>query len=72
MRFMQDMISDKIRIDDDKWDDVGKIYKVLKYFRRKDSTAVELELEYEGTLSKRVVAYHTIEWLYDDETNHRK
>lgn len=50
-----------ISIDSDRWDDWGKTYKVLSYKRRPNSTAVELELDYKGTISKCVVPYHQIE-----------
>ena len=58
-----------IKIDNDKWDDVGKIYKVLSYHRRDpNSTAVELKLEQEdGTIVERVEAIHAIEWIEDGD-----
>lgn len=57
-----------IRIDSDDWDDAGKTYKVLEYFRRNpESTAVELTLEYNNEIIKKVVPYHWIEWIEDGE-----
>ena len=56
-----------VKIDSDDWEDAGKTYKVVSYFRRNDSTAVELELELEnGETVHRVVAYHMLEWIDED------
>lgn len=53
-----------VTINSDEWQDAGKIYKVLEYFRRSESTAVELKLELtEGEVIRRVVPYHWIEWV---------
>lgn len=57
----------RIRIDENRWEDQGKIYNVLSYHRRNpESTAVELELECDGKTTKRVVAVHAIEWVEDN------
>jgi hypothetical protein len=58
-----------IKIDSDDWQDVGKIYKVVEYFRRNnESTAVELKLELQdGQVVDRVVPYHWIEWIEDGD-----
>lgn len=53
----------KIQINNDLFDDVGKVYKVISYERQADSTAVRLELEHNGEKINRVVAYHQIEFL---------
>jgi len=56
-----------VKIHTDDWADAGKIYKVVSYFRRSDSTAAELELELEnGEIVRRVVAYHMLEWIDED------
>lgn len=52
-----------VRIDSDYWEDVGKLYTVISAYRRPNSTATELELEYNGVKSTRVVAYHMLEWV---------
>ena len=58
-----------IRLDNDEWDDIGKTYKLISYNRRNpDSTAVELELEYAGQVTKRVAPVHVIEWVEKDES----
>lgn len=62
---MQENSTGYIKIDEDKFQDAGKIYKVLSYFRRDNSTAVELELEFNGRTMKRVVPIHAIEWIED-------
>jgi hypothetical protein len=56
-----------IKINSDDWADAGKIYKVLEYFRRADSTAVDLVLEYKDEKIKRVVPQHWIEWIPDED-----
>jgi len=57
-----------IRINSDDWEDVGKLYKVLEYFRRDpDSTAVELTLEHNNEKINKVVPYHWIEWIEDGD-----
>lgn len=54
-----------IKINSDEWQDVGEVYRVLEHFRHNsESTAVELKLEkQDGTIVRRVVANHWIEWL---------
>lgn len=53
-----------IRINNDMWSDIGKIYKVLSYFKPSHSTGVHLELEApDGTTEKKVVPVHDIEWV---------
>jgi hypothetical protein len=58
-----------IKINSDEWDDAGKIYKVIEYFRRdpERSTAVELTLETGGQKIKKVVPYHWVEWVEDGD-----
>ena len=58
-------MTEYIKINSDEWEDAGKIYKVVSYFRRKlpESTAVELTIENEmGETISKVVPYHWIEW----------
>lgn len=54
-----------VRLDNDMWDDAGKVWFVLAYISRPDSTAVTLMLEDTDTGERhaRVVASHQIEWL---------
>ena len=54
-----------IKLDNDRWDDVGKVWAVLEYSTRPDSTAVTLVLEdtVSGETTTRVVAQNQIEWL---------
>lgn len=57
-----------IMINSDEWEDAGTIYKVNEYFRRNESTAVELTLELEeGQIIRRVVPVHWIEWVDDGD-----
>lgn len=58
---------DYIMIDNDKWEDAGKKYKLISLNRRPESTAVELELEYEGQTIHRVEAYHSIQWVEEKD-----
>jgi hypothetical protein len=56
------------KLNNDKWSDVGVVYFVHSYSRRENSTATELLLEYpDGSLEKRVVAFHQIEWIDDED-----
>ena len=54
-----------IKLDNDRWDDVGKVWAVLEYSTRPDSTGVTLVLEDTGSgeVTTRVVAQNQIEWL---------
>ena len=58
-----------IKLDNDRWDDVGKVWAVLEYSTRPDSTAVNLVLEdvKTGEVHSRVVAQNQIEWLEDKD-----
>jgi hypothetical protein len=59
------------RLDTDNWEDAGVVYFVHRYARNEPSTATELTLESpEGIITERVVAYHQIEWI-DNENTHR-
>ncbi len=59
-----------IRIDNDKWEDLGKVWYVLEYSNTPESTGVKLKLE--DTVSKevhtRVVARNQIEWLEEKDS----
>lgn len=56
-----------IQIENDKWEDLNRTYRVLEYIREdlsKDTTRVDLILEKEdGTIDFRTVAYHQIKWI---------
>jgi len=56
---------DYIKIDSDQWDDVNKVWGVLEYHTRPNSTGVDLVLEDTSTKQTvhRVVANNQIEWL---------
>jgi hypothetical protein len=56
---------DFIKIDNDKWDDFNKVWALLEYNRRPNSTAVSLVLEDTETkeIVHKTVAFHQIEWL---------
>jgi hypothetical protein len=54
---------DYIKINNDQWDDLGIVYRVIEYKTRGNSTAVDLVLEYNGETIQRTVANHQIEWL---------
>lgn len=58
----------RCKLNTDMWDDAGIEYIVHSYKRRPDSAAAELELEApDGTMSTRVIAFHQIEWIDEDE-----
>ena len=54
-----------IKLDNDKWDDVGKVWFVHEYKPNPDSTSVRLTLEdtNTGEIYSRVVPQNQIEWL---------
>lgn len=56
---------DYIKIDNDKWDDLEKVWSVISYTTRQGSTAVDLVLEDTTTkeVVHRVVSSNEIEWL---------
>lgn len=53
------------KLDNDQWEDLGKVWAVMEYVTRPNSTAVDLVLEDMETkeVHTRVVANHQIEWL---------
>jgi hypothetical protein len=54
-------------INNDKWEDVDKVYFVHSLQSRPNSTGVALSLEDEnGNIHERVVAFHQIEWIEDE------
>jgi hypothetical protein len=54
----------RCKINNDQWEDAGKVYFVHSFNNRPNSTAVELVLEDDGgNIHKRVVASHQIEWV---------
>jgi hypothetical protein len=58
----------KCKLDTDEFQDVGRVYTVLRYSRRDNSTAVELELRLEdGSTLVKTVATHEIEWIEDED-----
>lgn len=59
---------DYVTLNTDKWEDAGKKYRVLSLLRRDGSTATELVLEHEGVQCSRVVAYHQIEWIEEEDS----
>lgn len=54
-----------IRIDNDKWDDAGKVWFVHEYETSPNTTAVKLVIEdvKTGEIERRVVPQNQIEWL---------
>lgn len=56
---------DYIKIDNDDWSDLNKVWAVVNYSRRPNSSAVDLVLEDPNTknITRRTVAEHQIEWL---------
>lgn len=57
-----------IKIWSDKWDDVGKIYRVLSYYKPDNTTACQVELQHQsGKIEQRVIPFHEIEWISDGD-----
>lgn len=53
---------DRVKLDNDKWEDLGKVFEVKKAIYRIGSTAVELT--FKGG-EHRVVPYHQVEIVND-------
>lgn len=58
-----------IRIDNDKWDDAGKVWYVHEYESSPNTTAVKLTIEdtETGEIERRVVPQNQIEWLEEKD-----
>jgi len=56
-----------IRIHNDLWDDLDKVYQVISWQTTPDSTGVKLTLQHGDISSERVVAIHQIEWIEEPE-----
>lgn len=58
-----------IRIDNDKWDDAGKVWFVHEYESSPNTTAVKLTIEdtETGEIERRVVPQNQIMWLEDND-----
>lgn len=57
-----------IKLVNDKWDENGKIYRLLSYYKPEDSTGCHVELEAQnGTIERKVVPFHDIEWIPDGD-----
>lgn len=56
----------RCKINNDTWQDLGKVYFVHSLATRPSSTAVTMMLEDDdGNMFERVVASHQIEWVDD-------
>lgn len=58
-----------IRIDNDKWDDAGKVWFVHEYESSPNTTAVKLTIEDTETseIETRVVPQNQIEWIEEKD-----
>ena len=58
-----------IRIDNDKWDDAGKVWYVHEYESSPNTTAVKLTIEdtETGEIETRVVPQNQIEWMEEKD-----
>jgi hypothetical protein len=58
-----------IRIDNDKWDDAGKVWFVHEYESSPNTTAVKLTIEdtETGEIETRVVPQNQIEWIEEKD-----
>ena len=58
-------MTDYIRFDNDKWDDMGKVYRLIEYSNQPETTCVRVVIE--DTVTKKVecryVARNQIEFL---------
>jgi len=59
-----------ILIHNDMWEDCGKIFKVLSYYKDGESTGIHLELQTnDGLTEKRTVPEAYIEWIQEGDLN---
>ena len=56
-----------IMIDSDMWEDAGKKYRLISLNRRPESTATELVLEHGGITINKVVPYHSIQFIDEED-----
>jgi len=63
VKVVKETTMDYVMLNTDKWEHLGKKYRLLSLHRREGSSATELVLEHDGVESSHVVAYHQIEWL---------
>jgi hypothetical protein len=57
---------DYVKLNTDRWEHVGKKYKLISMHRREGSSATELVLEYDGIQRSHVVAFHQIEFFEEE------
>ena len=56
------------KIHNDHWGDFGKLFKVLDYQARQNSTAVDITFKHEhGIVESRVLSVNQIEWISDGD-----
>lgn len=58
-------MTDYVKFDTDMWDDHGRVYALLEYHPRPNSTAVSVVVEdtVTGEVKHRVIASHQIEFI---------
>lgn len=54
---------DYIRIMNDSWNDLGKIYKVISYESFPNTTGAKFVLEYNNQIITRTICSHEVRWL---------
>lgn len=64
---MESGMTSYVKIHNDMWEDLGKVYRVVSYASRPNSTAIDLVIEREdGSLDKRAVPLNQLEWVEKD------
>ena len=53
----------RIKIYSNMWDDFNILWDVVEYYRRTNSSAIELVLKFNDQIIKRVVPAMQIEWV---------
>jgi hypothetical protein len=66
VKVVKETTMDYVMLNTDKWEHLGKKYRLISLEKREGSSATELVLEYEGVQSRHVVAYHQIEFMEEE------
>ena len=58
-------MTDYVKFDTDMWDDNGRVYSIIEYVTRPNSTGVSVVVEdtLTGEVKHRVIASHQIEFI---------
>lgn len=55
-----------IMINNDMWDDIGKVFRVVEMSFNPESTGISFKLEHDGITTLRTIPTNQVEWI-DEE-----